>query len=295
MTDRAATLKGIVAALLAMVLFSTMDAVIKGLRDDYGTVQIFFFRSLFGLLPILVLLRGSGVAALRTKRLGGHVARALLMIAFLLCFFFGLQLMPLADAYAITFAAPLFITALSVPLLGERVGGRRWAAVLVGFVGVLIVLRPGSDVLSSGGFVMLAGAALYSLAMIFVRQLSRTETQAAIVFYFTVTSIVLSGLALPFGWTTPAPADWLPLVGIGLIGGTGQILITRALAMAPASVIGPFQYTQLIWGVLFGYIFFGDVPGGTVLLGGAVIAASGVYILHRETLRGAPAQEVPSR
>lgn len=289
------TLQGILSAIGAMTLFSVMDAMIKGLSDDYGTVQIFFFRSAFAILPIwLLVLRSGGVAALRTTRPLSHLGRSLLIITFLLCFFYGLTLMPLADAYAISFAAPLFITALSAPILGEHVGPRRWAAVLVGFVGVLVVLRPGGGVLSSGGLIVLAGAAVYSLAMIYVRQLSRTETQASIVFYFTITSTVLAGAAMPFVWVPPTLADWPVLIAVGIVGGIGQILTTRSFSLAPAAVVGPFQYTQLIWGVVFGYAFFGDLPDAMMLLGGAIVVGSGLYILHRETLRRPKAAKVTS-
>lgn len=278
---------GIVSMTGAIALFSIMDVMVKLLSDDYSTVQIYFFRSLLALIPAWFLLRSEGgLEALKTKRLGFHIFRSCVSMSFLMCFFFAISLMPLADLYAITFAAPLFITALSVPMLGEQVGARRWAAIGVGFIGVLVILRPGGDVLSLGGLIGLGSSLLFSFSMIFTRQLSRTESNGAIVVYFALTSTVLSGIALPFAWVWPTPGAWALLIAAGLIGGVGQILITHAFRSAPVAIVSPFQYTSILWGLTLGYGFFGDVPDAIMLAGAAIVVASGLYILYRETRRG---------
>ena len=275
---------GIGAMVAAIALFSVMDVIIKGLRADYGTVQIFFFRSLFALIPAYVVIRGEGgLATMTTRRLPLQVFRSVLIIAFLICLFYALKLLPLADAYAITFAAPLFITALGVPMLGEAVGRRRWAAIVVGLIGVLAILRPGGGLLSAGGLIVFAGTLCYSLGMIYTRQLSRTERNGVIVMYFTLTSTILSAVALPFGWVWPTAGDWLLLATLGLIGGVGQVFITQAFRSAPAAIASPFQYTSILWGVAFGYLFFDDAPDAIMLAGAAIVVASGLYILYRET------------
>ncbi len=293
-------LVGILSMTGAIAVFSVMDVMIKDLSDTYGTVQIYFFRSLLALIPAWFLLRSEGgMAALRTRRLGFHIFRSCVSMSFLLCFFYALHLLPLADLYAITFAAPLFITALGVPMLGERVGPHRWAAIGVGFIGVLVILRPGGEVFSIGGLIGLISSLLFSFSMIFTRQLSRTESNGAIVTYFALTSTVLSGLALPFVWVQPVFGDWAEitaigllsndwtlLVAVGLIGGIGQILITHAFRSAPAAIVSPFQYTSILWGLIFGYAFFGDLPDAIMLVGAAIVTGSGLYILYRETRRG---------
>lgn len=275
---------GIVSMTGAIALFSIMDVMIKLLSDDYGTVQIYFFRSALALIPAWIVLRSEGgLAAMRTQRLGFHIFRSCVSMSFLLCFFYALSLLPLADLYAITFAAPLFITAISVPMLGERVGPRRWAAIGVGFVGVLVILRPGGEVFSFGGLIGLVSSLLFSFSMIFTRQLSRTESNGAIVTYFALTSSVLAGIAMPFAWVWPTIGGWALLVAVGLVGGVGQILITHAFRSAPVAVVSPFQYTSILWGLTLGYGFFGDLPDAIMLVGAAIVVASGLYILYRET------------
>ncbi len=296
MTDTDATsarqaLVGIVSMSAAIALFSVMDVMIKDLSDTYSTVQIYFFRSFLALIPAWFVLRGEGgLVALKTQRLAFHIFRSCVSMSFLMAFFYALHLLPLADLYAITFAAPLFITALGVPMLGERVGARRWAAIGVGFLGVLVILRPGGEVFSLGGLIGLGSSLLFSFSMIFTRQLSRTESNGAIVTYFALTSTVLSGLALPFYWVQPSGGDLALLIAIGLIGGVGQIFITHAFRSAPAAIVSPFQYTSILWGLLFGYAFFGDLPDAVMLVGAAIVVASGLYILYRETRQG---QEPP--
>ena len=291
--------RGIAAMVLAIFMFSTMDMMVKLLRmDGFGPFQVLFFRFFFALIPLIWLVRSEGgLPIVRTRRPAAHIGRTLLTIAALSCFFYAFGVMPLADAYGISYTAPLMITALSVPMLGEQVGPRRWAAVAVGFLGVLIVLRPGGGVLSAGGLVMLAGTLLYAFNIIFLRQLSRTESNATILFYFTVTGTLVTGLVLPFDWRWPDAGHWPMLIAVGVIGGIAQTFITEAFRCAPVAVVSPFQYSSLLWGLGYGFIVFGDLPDLAMLIGSAVIIASGLYVLHRETVRRqagpAPGPRVP--
>lgn len=274
---------------VAIALFATMDTCIKMMRDDYSALQILFFRMLFAAPPTLWLIhRDGGRQALATRRFAAHALRTALTLVALFCFFHTFRLMALAEVYAITYAAPLIVTALGVPMLGEKVGARRWLAVLAGFIGVLIVLRPGAGMLGGGGAIALLGTTLLSVGMIMLRDLSRTETNAAIVFYFTVMGGVISGLASIAVWVWPQGSDWLWLMAIGLIGGLAQIFVTEAFRWAPVAVVAPFQYSSLLWGVLFGYAVFGDTIDLATLLGAGVIIASGLYIVWREA-RGSQA------
>ncbi|MEI7610024.1 MAG: DMT family transporter, partial [Rhodospirillaceae bacterium] len=222
-------------------------------------------------------------SSLHTLRFGGHLGRATIGLAAMLLMFWSYHLLPLADAVAIGFSAPLFLAALSVPLLGEKVGAARWGAVLVGFVGVLVMVKPGATALDLGSLVALGAALGYALAAIAVRQLSRTEHPNTIVFYFTLNTGLLAALALPWVWATPTLSDLGLLALTGLLGGAVQYCGTHAYTLGPAAVIGPFNYSAILWATLFGWLIWGDLPDRWVLLGAAVVIASGLFIVLRET------------
>lgn len=275
--------KGIALMVLAVGLFAVMDALVKWLGDGYPTSQIIFFRSLFAFVPLAFIMFRHGLAeAVRINDWIGHGIRCASGIVAMGCMFYGFTSLPLADVIAITFAAPIFITALSVPMLGERVGPRRWAAVLAGFVGVLIMVQPGAGVMEPAAVVVLCGMLFYAIAMIYVRKLSRTETSTSIVFYFTATATLVSAAFLPFHWVTPNLFDFALLVAVGLVGGVAQIAITQAFRYADVAVIMPFEYTAMIWAALLGFFVWGEVPGNNIWVGVAVVMLSGLYILYRE-------------
>lgn len=279
--------RGILLICAAVITFTISSTLVKGLGEGYPVSQIVFFRCFLAFLPIFfVMHRAGGWHVLRTKRPGAHIFRVAVGGVALFVGFYALTLLPLADYFAFTYAAPLFATMLSIPILGEQVGIRRWTAVAVGFVGVLIMLQPGVKTFAFAEMVAIGAAFTYALAIIAVRNLARTEHSAATVFYFTIAGLVLSGAILPFEWRTPTLTEWGLLLGIGLMSGIGQILMTDAYRLAPPSVIAPFDYTSMIWALAFGYALFGDFPEPVVLIGAAVVIASGVYILYRETVRG---------
>lgn len=281
----AKSLAGIAWFQLAILCFGVMDAAIKYLTADFGTWQIMFFRGFFSLIPIAVLIRQSGgLATLRTRQPLSHVGRALVGIAAAFCFFYAYAIMPLADVYAIGFAGPLFMTALSVPVLGEKVGWRRWIAVLVGFAGVMVMLRPGEGLLTLTALIPLGAAAFYALTMLYIRVLARTESNAAITFYFVVTMSAVAGIAMIPDWRMPVGWQWGLLVMVGVIGGVAQIAFTQAFRLTSPSLLAPFEYTAMIWAVLFGYLLFGDVPDRAIWIGSAIVIAAGLYIIHRETV-----------
>lgn len=285
---------GITSMLMAVALFGAMDALVKWLTAGYPTIQIMFFRSVFALPPVLLMVaRGPhGFGALRTRQPVAHATRSLFGLGAMLCFFYSYSFMPLADVTAIAFSAPIFIAFLSVWLLGETVGLHRWSAIVVGFIGMLVIVRPGMGMLQSGALVVVAATALYALAMIQIRKLGRTEPSTTIAFYFTLFCLVFTGLALPWFWVTPALADLPLLAGVGLLGGCAQLLMTRAYTLAPAAVVAPFDYTHMLWAVLLGWYLWGDFPGLQVWIGCAIVVASGLYILYRETVRGAAVPKI---
>lgn len=271
----------------SVLLFSVMSVCIKQIADHIPVMEIVFFRCFIGLGPALIAVALSGgFANLRTRRFGAHATRAVVGVSAMSMLFWSFALLPLADATAINYTAPLFLTALSAPLLKEKVGPYRWAAVLAGFVGMLIMLRPGEGMLELGAVVALAAAFLQALAMVAVSQLSRTEASNTIVFYFTALSAALFALPLPFIWTAPATqTDWLMLLGVGLTGGCAQLCLTRAYAHAQAVVIAPFTYASLLWATLFGWLLWGHLPDNQTVVGAAVVAGSGLFIVYREARR----------
>jgi drug/metabolite transporter (DMT)-like permease len=277
---------GIGFMLLAVTLYGFMDALIKYQAARYPVVEVMFFRSLFALVPLAWLVRrGGGLSSLRTRQPRLQAVRAIIGFVSLICFIEAFALMPLADVVAIGFAAPLFITALSVPLLGEHVGWRRWSAVLVGFAGVLIMVRPGSGLLGVAAFVALLGTLTYALSIITIRRLSATDGNAPTVASFTVFAVLATGAVLPFYWVTPVGTDWIMLVAIGLLGGAAQIAFTHAFSLAPPVIVAPFDYANMLLATMLGYLIWGDVPTAAVLAGAVLVIASGLYIVYREAMR----------
>jgi len=279
--------RAVAMAVAAVLLFTVMGAVIKWLSPRYPVVQILFARNAFALIPLLPLILRAGPAAWRTRRPGIHAVRCLLGLASMAASFVALDHLPLANHVAIGFAAPLFVTALAVPLLGETVRWRRWTATVVGFAGVLLMVRPdGAAMLDDAVFVGslwgLGATFAYAVVIIIVRRMTATEGSTTIVLYFTLTGAAVSGAVLPFHFVPPTASDALLFVLVGVIGGIAQVLITSAYRFAPASVVAPLDYTGMVWATVLGFLVWGDVPTPPVLAGAAVVIGSGLYILHRE-------------
>lgn len=280
------TLRGIATMLAAVFLFSVLNVEVKLLADTYAVTQIAFFRNLFALpVAVLMVVTHGGVASLRTRRPWAHVWRSLIGLSTMLLIFWSFDLLPLAEATTIWFSGPLFLTALSVPLLGERVGVHRWSAVVIGFVGVLVMLRPGTETFQLAALVPLCAAFCYALAMIAVRQLTRRDATTTVVFYFTVCATIFSGLLAPLDWRWPDLPGFLLLAATGLTGGVAQQFLTHAYSQAPAALVGAFNYVTLIFAAAFGYLIWGEQLGPSLLLGTGIIMASGLYIIYRETIR----------
>jgi drug/metabolite transporter (DMT)-like permease len=270
--------------LLAMATLSVMDAAMKQLTSHYPPIQVAALRGLVSLpfVAAWVYWRERNFATLIRVRWRWHLARGVLAVLMLTSFIYAIGSMPLSEAYTLFFVAPLMITALSVPLLKESVGWRRWLAVLAGFGGVLIVLRPGFVAVNLTAIAVLVSAACYALNAISVRILGRTDSTAAMSFWFvTMVAIGAGLLALP-DWQPLRPADAGWLIAMGVTGALGQVFITEAFKCAPVSVIAPFEYSTLFWGVLLDLVLWGVLPGAAVFAGAAVIVGSGLYLIHRE-------------
>ncbi len=283
------SLRGITAMLLAVGLFSLMDGGLKHLAGHYPPMQVAALRGLSALPLVLAWVLATGQwTTLWRVRWGLHLLRAALSIMMLASFAYALRRMPMTSAYALFFVAPLMITALSVPMLGETVGPRRWAAIVVGLLGVLVVLRPtGEGLASLAGLAVLAAAAGYSLSAIMVSLLHRTDSGASMVFWMiAMTSVGAGALALP-GWEPLRAADAWVIAGVGLTGFLGQVAITEAFRRADASVVAPFEYSALAWGLGLDLLVWGVLPDGWTFAGAGIIVASGLYIVHRERVRAA--------
>ncbi|ODT86411.1 DMT family transporter [Phenylobacterium sp. SCN 70-31] len=279
---------GIAYRVAAMACMAVLSALVKWTGSRGVPVfEIILFRNLFAFLPLgLYIWRTTGFEVLKTRRPLGHFARATVGLFGMVCGFSAVQYLPLTEATALQFTSPLFMTALSAMLLSEKVGRHRWAAVCVGFLGVLMMARPLPGQMNVPGVTLGILAALGAAgAMVAIRQISDTERGATIVFYFTLGGVVIGLIGSLFHWVTPDPLTLAMLVLAGVIGGVGQLFLTEALRQAPVGVIAPFDYTQLVWAALLGLVIWGELPHPLTLVGAVVVAGSGVYILHRELRR----------
>lgn len=284
--------RAVVAMLLAVALFSLMDAGLKGLAAHYPPFQVAALRGAASLPLVLAwALATAGPRPLLRVRWSLHLLRGALGVAMMAAFAYALRYMPLSTAYSIFFVAPLLITALSVPFLGEHVGPRRWIAIGIGLVGVLVVLRPtGEGVLSLAGIAVLVAALGYAISAITVRVLARTDsTQAMMVWLLALMALGAGALAWP-DWVPLRETDLWLIAGIGVAGALGQYAITEAFRLGEASLIAPLEYTALLWGVILDATLWGVLPDQVTWLGAAIIISSGLYLLHRERVRAtAPA------
>jgi drug/metabolite transporter (DMT)-like permease len=287
--------KGILLKLVSAVLFALMSALIRYLGVRYPIGEVVFYRSAFAIVPVMLVYawRGELAAVVRTERPLGQAGRGALSIVGMFCNFGALARLPLIESNAISFTSPLFSVALAALVLKERVRIYRWSAVIIGFIGVLVVLTPHS----SGAEVSIAMASAASLTgvvygiagsfanagtVIQTRRLTRSESTSSIVFYFSL-SCALAGLVTwPFGWVSPTGGEFLALISIGVLGGTAHIFLTESYRHASASVVAPFDYTTMIWALVLGYAMFGEVPTLTIIAGSTIIAAAGLFVIWRE-------------
>ena len=261
-----------------------LDLCAKGILATYPLEQFVFLRSLIGVLLFLMLARRfGGLGSLRTRRWGWHLLRTALATGAMFGFFYGLSKMPLVDALTLGFTAPLMVTALSRPLLGEQVGWRRWCAVLAGFAGVLMILRPGGGDLSPAVFAVLLAAFCYACLALTARRLAATESTFAMSVYVIAGPLLVSAIvSIDGAWLVPDAVGWLLFVLAGACSVGAWIGIVGGYRLAPPALLAPFEYTALVAGAIAGYLIWGEVPDRWVVAGAATIIASGIYIVHRE-------------
>ena len=278
----------IVLVALSIMAFAVSDAIVKWLAGDYEGPQIILIRSIVAIPLIAMLLQRAGTwRQVRHVQQGWLSLRVVFGTLSYITFIKAIELLPLAETVALTFAGPLFITALSMPLLGDRVGARRWGAVIVGFGGVVVIVRPGAGVFQPEALWALASAACYAVAAIGTRKLAlRTPASVILAWVNTYVLALMAIAVVAFDlWVTPTLEDFLLLCGVGFASTLGQYLGTEAYRRAQPSLLAPFDYTALVWATLLGFLIWGEVPSWAVVAGSAVLVASGLYILRRETVR----------
>ena len=275
--------RGALLALLSFAIFATHDVVVKWLGDSFSPFQIVFFATLFG-FPIvtLMLIRDPESGHLRPQHPWWTALRTVAATVTGVSAFYAFGTLPLAQTYAILFAAPLLITIFAIPVLGERVGPRRWAAVIAGLVGVIVVLRPGAADLSLGHLAALTSAVGGAIASVVVRKIGHEERAAVLLLYPMLANILAMGVALPFVYRPMAVEELGGLALIAAMGFVASLLIIAAYRSAEAVIVAPMQYSQILWAAVFGYLLFDERPSAATAVGAGIIIASGLYIVFRE-------------
>lgn len=291
--SRTHPLRGIVLMLCAVGFFAVMDTLLKLLTSRYPPMQVSALRGAASLVLIVgTLLVMNRLRDLRAERPGMHVLRGLLMVAVMGGFLYAVRALSLADAYAIFLTAPLLVTAFAALMLREKVGWHRWTAILVGLAGALYMLRPSTSSFVTWGAVgAFVSAIAYALSAVLVRVLTKTETTSSVaVWSMSVMTLVSAAIAWK-SWVAVSGSDWWIIAVIGVTGAIAQLLLIEAFRSAPASVIAPFEYTALLWGIAFDWLVWQVLPHSRVLIGSAIVVASGLYVIWRERLARAARAE----
>jgi len=276
--------RGILALILATLLFAVQDAITKHLTASLPVVQLMFVRyCFFALFAAVFATRRIGLrVALRSQRPGLQVLRCLLIAAEMAMFAFCLKHLGIAEMHALFACFPLMITGLSVPLLGERVGWRRGLAVAIGFAGTLIIIQPGAGVISIYALIALACALMFAFYNIVTRKVSRQDSFETSLLYFGFVGLAATSMAVPFFWRTPGLEDCLWLLAISIISIFSHLLLIKSLQLAPAVILQPFNYFILVWAMIIGYLFYGEILDAATLAGASLVVASGIYVARRE-------------
>ncbi len=279
--------RGIFWMLLTMFFFVSMDTIAKYLIQNHHVFQIVWGRYFFHFMVLVVVLAPRLRSLLVTQNLKLQLARSLLLLTTTCSFFTGLQYVHLADASAIMLTAPIFVTALSMPILKEHVGPRRWASVAVGCVGALIIIRPGNGLLQPAALFPLTAAILYAFYQVSTRFLSHSDSILTTLIYSASIGALIMTASVPFFWQPLSIEEWGWMFMLGVMGGMGHFTLIKAYTVSPLATVAPFTYSNLLWAVGYGYLIFGNLPDLWTVVGATVIIASGLYIFHREQIRKA--------
>jgi len=287
-------LRGVALMAFSTLAFSAMHSTIKHVSGDVDTFMIVFFRNLFGFVALLPLFIRHGLTPLRTRRIGTHIFRVSINFVSMTMFFYALAITPLAEVAALSFSAPIFATFLAIFFFKEMVGLGRWAAIILGFLGTVVILRPGFEQISLGAILALSAALSWGGAIMVIKSLGKTESVLTVTAYMVLLLIPISLIPalLVWEWPTWQQLGWLLLVGI--FGSVGHLTLNQALREAPTNVIMPIDFVRLIWVAIMGYFIFGEMPDIFVWIGGAMIFSSGLWIAHGENRRRIGDRDAPA-
>ncbi|WP_420549152.1 DMT family transporter [Curvivirga sp.] len=283
---------GMIWMLVAVLLFSAMHAMIRVASHDVDVLVVVFFRNFFGMFVLVPLLFKHGLTPLKTKRPGMLLWRAILNSGAMTLYFTALAVAPLADVTALSFLGPIFATVLAILMFKEQVGYHRWFAIIIGFIGALIILRPGMVEIDTGSILVIIASVLWAGALMVIKLLSRTESSLTITFYMTIMMTPLTLIPALFVWSWPSAEGWLWLLGIGLLGTIAQYAMTESLRLGDTHVVMPMDYTRLIWLAILGWLLFAEEPDFYTIVGGIVIAFSASYIAWRESRKPKKTAEI---
>jgi len=272
--------RGALLMIASGLLFSTMGALVKYLSAELPNEMVVFFRSVMGLLALLPWVLHRGLGQLKTKRLRGHLGRGLAGVSAMYCYFYAIAHLPLAEAVLLNYSTPLFIPFIAALWLGEQVSPRLWVAIGTGFVGIVLILKPGLGLFTPVSLIGLASGLFAALAMVSIRRLSNTEPTLRIVFYFSLVCTAVSAVPLAWRWQTPDPGLWILLLGMGALASLAQLLLTRAYAHAPAAQVGPFTYSTVVFAAAIGWIFWSEIPDLLSFGGTALVCLAGVLTIR---------------
>lgn len=283
MTENKSTM-GIIMMIMAVAILTGMNVMVKMIGTSYHPTQITFMRSLVAMILIFpFLIKAGGLSLLKTKRPGLHLMRSLAGTLGNILYFYAFQRMTVGDVMVISQAVPLFVTIFAVLFLSERVGIRRWVAVLVGFLGVIIAIDPAGN-FHVTSLIAVAATGCWASTILFMRKLGATESPYTVTFIFMTVCTTITACIQPWVWQTPTPRMLVLILGIGISGALGQMLMSTALKYAKASVVSPFNYTGIIWAIGFDLVLWDIIPAWTTILGAGIITVTGVYIFHREAI-----------
>jgi len=273
---------GIIFMTLGMFCLSVNDVVVKGLNTSFPVWEVIFFRAFSGILVSFVLIFIFGWQSLKTKKPIRHFVRAFSAVGCVIFYFFGLKFLLLSENIAIVHSAPIFAALLAVPILGERLGIHRVTAIVIGFIGVIIIVKPGTDVFKLVSILPLISALFMASVYLSTRSLMNTDSSIAIIFYYSLALLITSIVFFPSDFVMPNIVQLIPLMSLGVMGSLGHYFMSQAAKNAEVVVISPFEYSSFIFVGIMGYIFYNEVPSISIIIGGILIILGGVYIAYRE-------------
>ena len=282
MFEKNNNLSGIFFMIFGMLSLSVNDIIVKGLTGYFPVWEIVFFRALSGLIISFGLIIYFGIDKIKTKKPIGHFIRAFSAVGCVVFYFFGLKYLLISENVAIVHSGPLLAAIIAVPLLGERLGIKRSIAIIVGFIGVLIIVKPGTDLFKLVSILPVLSAIFMAFVYISTRSLMSTESSIAIIFYYSLALFITALIFFPKDFLYPSIIQLIPLFSLGIMGSLGHFFISQAAKHADVVVISPFEYTSFIFVALMGYYFYGEVPTNSIYFGGLLIIISGLYIAYRE-------------